>query len=109
MVGADFIHHLLKTTTMTAHCLAVEAESSEEAKKRVLKSLQRWNLLHDLHEEQKERVLGYPGSLSHPTLGLSEDKIQGIDEATTAIYQFDSEVSLLKIIRSSLELESRLC
>ncbi|KAL4880374.1 putative polyketide synthase [Aspergillus karnatakaensis] len=96
MAGAHFIHHLLTTTTVTAHCLAVEATSREEATEKLFEALQRWNLLQDLNEEQTGRLLAYPGSLSHPTLGLSKDQIKAIDEATIALYQLDSEVSLLK-------------
>ncbi|PLB45025.1 putative polyketide synthase [Aspergillus steynii IBT 23096] len=96
MIGAHFVHHLLTTTPATAHCLAIEAESREEAKTRLLNALQQWNLLQDLDDEHTGRLLGYPGFLSHPTLGLSEDQIQCVDEATTALYQIDSEVSLFK-------------
>ena len=35
-------------------------------------------------------------SLSHPTLGLTTERISKLDQEVNAIYQLDSEVSLLK-------------
>lgn len=96
MAGAHFIHHVLRNTSSKIHCLAIEAETDQAASSRVRESLKHWNLYSDVASLFESRVVVHPGSLSHPTLGLSQGQIERLNAEVTEIYYLDSDVSLLK-------------
>ena len=96
MIGAHFIHHALQSTRLDLHCIAVEAADENGARLSVMRNLEHWHLLSDLSSDDLTRLIVYKGSLSHPTLGLSPMQIASLDKGVHAIYQLDSEVSLLK-------------
>jgi thioester reductase-like protein/acyl carrier protein len=96
MAGAHFIHHTLQRTDLELHCIAVEGSDPDNARMQVLSNLKHWCLLRDISPDALSRLTVYKGSLSHPTLGLSSSQIATLDREVHAIYQLDSEVSLLK-------------
>ncbi|PYI12323.1 putative polyketide synthase [Aspergillus sclerotiicarbonarius CBS 121057] len=95
MIGAHFVHLMLTLSPVSVHCIGVQATSEHEARASVLATFSKWNLL-DVSSEALERLCVYRGSLSHPSLGLSEDTVHQLDEQTDQIYHFESDVSLLK-------------
>jgi thioester reductase-like protein/acyl carrier protein len=96
MAGAHFIHHTLQRTDLELHCIAVESSDADSARLHVLSNLEHWCLLRDISPDALSRLTVYEGCLSHPTLGLSSSQIATLDREVHAIYQLDSEVSLLK-------------
>lgn len=96
MTGAHFIHHVLSEGEMTIFCIANEAPSDDDARSNVIDTLKHWQLLGGISPRSLERLIVYRGSLSHPTLGLTTAQIKKLDSEVHAIYQLDSEVSLLK-------------
>lgn len=96
MIGAHFVQLMLNSSPVDVHCIAVDAPSDEEARSRVLSTFSKWNLLDIPAEALDQRLHVYHGSLSHPTLGLSEDAIARLDKQIDCIYHLDSDVSLLK-------------
>lgn len=93
MAGAHFIHHVLSETDMKIFCIATEAPSDDAAYPNVVDTLQHWRLLESIPSHAFQRLIVYRGSLSHPTLGLTEAQIERLDREVHAIYQLDSEVS----------------
>ena len=100
MAGAHFIDHVLRTTTITIHCVAIAANSAEDAYNSVLTALKHWHLFEAVPTEASNRLLAYCGSLSHPTLGLTPGQIDYLDQVVDTIFHLDSEVSLLKHYRN---------
>ena len=96
MAGAHFIHHALSEGGIKVFCIAIEAPTDDAARSRVIDSLKHWRLLGGISPQSLERLIVYRGSLSHPTLGLTVEQVRRLDSETHAIYQLDSEVSLLK-------------
>ena len=96
MAGAHFIHHVLSESEMTIVCIANEAPNDDDARASVIDALKHWRLLGEILPQSFNRLIVYSGSLSHPTLGLTAEQIRKLDTEVHAIYQLDSEVSLLK-------------
>ncbi|PWY95188.1 putative polyketide synthase [Aspergillus sclerotioniger CBS 115572] len=96
MIGAHFVHLMLASSTVNVHCIGVQATSEHEARASVLSTFSKWNLLDVSSAALDERLYVYRGSLSHPTLGLSDDIVRHLDEQADQVYHFDSDVSLLK-------------
>ncbi len=96
MAGAHLIHHVLSTTDIKIYCIATEASNQEKALSAVISTLENWCLFESIEPRAFNRLVVYKGSLSHPTLGLTEEQISVLDREVDAIYQLDSEVSLLK-------------
>ena len=71
-VGRFLLAQLLQDTTATVYCL-VRAHSSREALSRVRATLSRWDLWRD---EFERRIVGIPGDLGRPRLGLDEATYQ---------------------------------
>ncbi|KAK5999262.1 Hybrid PKS-NRPS synthetase pynA [Cladobotryum mycophilum] len=94
MMGIHMLYHLLTTTSMEFYCLAEQGDTKEAALAGISRSLQRHQLAKNLTEEFKARLHVFPGKLSDPTLGLSEEELVLIDSKTHAIYHFASDVSL---------------
>lgn len=95
MIGSHLLAHLLRTTDAEVHCLA-GGRTAEDARQRILESLQFYKLDDGLEEACATRIVAYAGSLSDTSLGLSHDEIQKLDEIVSDIYHLDSDVSLLK-------------
>ncbi|KAL9949385.1 hypothetical protein ACHAP6_005204 [Verticillium nonalfalfae] len=96
MFGIHLLHHLLSTTSLhTIFCIAEPADSHSAAVVGLSAALKRYNLADGLGEDMLSRVRAFPGSLSHPTLGLSEDEIHLLDRQAHAIFHLASDVSLL--------------
>ena len=96
MAGAHFIHHVLSRSDMKIFCIASEAPSDDAARSSVIDTLKHWRLFESISLQSFQRLTVYRGSLSHPTLGLTVEQIERLDHEVHAIYQLDSEVSLLK-------------
>jgi thioester reductase-like protein len=96
MAGAHFIYHILLTTDLTIYCIGTEGTSDEDALEGVISNLKYWNLHAPIPETALSRLIVYAGSLSHPSLGLDDAQINRLDQEVQAIYQLDSDVSLLK-------------
>ena len=96
MAGAHFIQHVLSQSEMTIFCIANEAPSDDDARSNVIDTLKHWRLFEGIPPRSFQRLIVYRGSLSHPTLGLTTAQIKKLDSEVHAIYQLDSEVSLLK-------------
>lgn len=96
MIGAHFAHLMLTSSPETVvNCIGVEAPGDDEARHRVLSSFSKWNLLN-FHDSALDRLHVYRGTLSHPSLGLSDSAVHHLDKEADAIYHFDSDVSLFK-------------
>lgn len=95
MIGIHLLHHLLATTSMEIVCLAESGESEEDGFAGIVSALQRYQLAKTLSEDARSRLQVFPGKLSHPTLGLSEQDIQFLDSKVHAIYHLASDVSLI--------------
>ena len=96
MVGSHFLELVLSTTSAVIHCIGTEGSDAEHAHANVLRKLNHWQLLKRVPARDLNRLIIYPGSLSHPTLGLTNTQIEHIDKEINAIFQLDFEVSLLK-------------
>ena len=96
MAGAHFIHHVLLTTNLKIVCIGTDAENDEEARRLVFEGLKHWCLFLDIPHQSLDRLLVYHGSLAHPSLGLTDEQVSRLDREVHAIYQLDSDVSLLK-------------
>ena len=95
MIGVHFLHHMLTTTTVQVHCIAIQARDEENALAKVIETMSQWNLnlsTQNLHG----RLYAYSGHLSKEDLGLEQAQIIKLDQEADAIYHFDSDVSLLK-------------
>ena len=96
MAGAHFIHHVLRSTEFQIYCIGTEGADNQEARANVLSSLAHWRLHKDLSSQLLDRLTVFRGDLSHPTLGLPPQEVDRLDESVDAIFQLDSDVSLLK-------------
>jgi nucleoside-diphosphate-sugar epimerase len=96
MIGAHFLHHIITRTALTVYCLTEPVATPKEAKSRILDALDYHNLLEDCPADIGARIVSFPGQLSHPTLGLTDEEIKLLVEKVDAIFHMDSDVSLLK-------------
>ncbi len=96
MAGAHFIHQVLSKSDIKVFCIANEAPSDEVARSNVIHTLKHWRLFEGIAPKSLQRLTVFKGSLSHPTLGLTVEQVVKLDREVQAIYQLDSEVSLLK-------------
>lgn len=96
MAGSHFLELVLSTTSTVIHCIGTEGDDAKLARANVLRSLDHWQLLQRIPVQALDRLITYPGTLSHPTLGLTATQIAHLDKEVGAIFQLDSEVSLLK-------------
>lgn len=96
MAGAHFIHQVLTETDIRVFCIATEATTDDVARSKVIDNLKHWRLFDGIPSDSLPRLQVYNGSLSHPTLGLTAEQVDKLDREVQAIYQLDSEVSLLK-------------
>ena len=96
MTGSHFLEHILSTTSAMIHCIATEGDDTKHARINVLRKLDHWQLLQRIPAQDLDRLIIYSGSLSHPTLGLTATQVAHLDKEVDAIFQLDSEVSLLK-------------
>lgn len=96
MAGAHFICHVLLTSDLAIYCIGTEGTDDGNARESVISNLKHWNLYTSIPETALDRLSVYAGSLSHPTLGLDDAQINRLDQEVHAIYQLDSDVSLLK-------------
>ena len=96
MIGVHFIFRVLSTTRAVIHCLAIDSPDDLNAWTTVVTLLKQWQLLQLLEVGDLTRIVAHSGRLADPTLGLSSEQFNQLDKELTAIYQLDSEVSLLK-------------
>lgn len=96
MAGSHFLELLLSTTSTVIHCIGTEGDDAKHARANVLRKLDHWHLLQRIPARALDRLITYPGGLSHPTLGLTTAQVDYLDKEVGAIFQLDSEVSLLK-------------
>ncbi|KAF2145308.1 uncharacterized protein K452DRAFT_243204 [Aplosporella prunicola CBS 121167] len=96
MVGVHFLHQVLTTTQNTIYCLAEDAASRKEAHERVFSALKTHGLYETIPDGAEERIIAFPGSLTHEALGLASAEVAMIDAKAGEIYHMDSDVSLLK-------------
>jgi amino acid adenylation domain-containing protein len=96
MIGAHFLHHIITRTTLTVYCVAEPVTTHKEAKGRIIDALDYHNLREDCRADISHRIVAFPGQLSHPTLGLTDEEVKLLVERADAIFHLDSDVSLLK-------------
>ncbi|CAG8950778.1 hypothetical protein HYFRA_00002991 [Hymenoscyphus fraxineus] len=94
MAGSHLLSHLLTNVSGKIYCIGMDCSNSpgSDPKSRVVQELDHWGLPH----HDLERVFAYRGSLSHETLGLSQEQVSMLSTEVGSIYNMDSEVSLLK-------------
>lgn len=96
MIGAHLLAHLLRESDVKIHCLAISGPSRDEGRAYIVATLNTWKLDNDLTPQHFNRIIPYPGDLSHPTLGLEEPQIRALDVELSEIWHLESDVSLLK-------------
>ncbi|ORY58750.1 uncharacterized protein BCR38DRAFT_413069 [Pseudomassariella vexata] len=94
IIGAYFIHLVLTTTGLKIMCLGERGENGDAAKQAVIETLKRCRLIEYLAPAALDRIVVFPGELTHPTLSLSPEDIAVLDREVHAIYNLSSDVSL---------------
>ncbi len=91
-LGAFLLHDLLRKTEATVHCL-VRAADSAEGMKRIQGALAKYGLWD---ERLIARIVPVPGDLTHPLLGLTPARFDGLAQQVGAIYHSAAEVNYIK-------------
>ncbi|PGH13503.1 hypothetical protein AJ79_03633 [Helicocarpus griseus UAMH5409] len=78
MICAHFVHHILTTTNCQAHCIGISATDDLDAHRKVMENLPRWGLASSIPNKAYDRLTTHR------------------DHIADSIFQFDSDVSLLK-------------
>lgn len=88
--GAFLLHELLKTTNARIHCL-VRADNHAHANRRLQGIFKKYKI--PVSENELARVVGIPGDLSLPNLGLSEDSFTQLAESMDVIFHNGASVN----------------
>lgn len=80
-LGSHVLFELLHRTRATIHCL-VRAQDVSSAQERVLKALASYGLWEDSF---KHRIIGVPGDLTRPRLGLTAETFNALADQVDAI------------------------
>jgi amino acid adenylation domain-containing protein/thioester reductase-like protein len=91
-LGAFLVAELLRQTSATVYCLA-RAASPEAALQRVLENLARYRLRPP---DAAARIVGVPGDLAQPRLGLSETAFADLGATLDAIYHNGALVNFIQ-------------
>jgi amino acid adenylation domain-containing protein/thioester reductase-like protein len=90
-LGAYLLYELIQQTQATIHCL-VRSRNAEEARTKVLKSLQAYSLWN---ESFGSRIVPVSGDLSKPSLGISPDIYEALAGKIDVIYHNGALVNFL--------------
>lgn len=91
-VGRFLLTQLLQDTDATIYCL-VRASSQEDASSRVRNTLAKWNLWRD---ECEPRIVGIPGDLKQPRLGIIDRTYLMLSQNIDAIYHCATSMNHLE-------------
>jgi len=91
-VGRFLLSQLLRETTAIIYCL-VRAESAQNAANRVKINLLKWDLWR---EDFEKRVVGVPGDLALPRLGLNVIDYNDLSEAVGVVYHCATSMNHLE-------------
>ncbi|KAK4448640.1 Nonribosomal peptide synthetase-like protein [Podospora aff. communis PSN243] len=87
--GSHILHQILTRTKLDVYCLAEMGPNASTALQGITDAFQTHGLVADT-----SRIHAFPGTLTHPTLGLSAADIEMISGKTQAIFHLASDVTL---------------
>ncbi len=90
-LGAFLLRELLKRTGAEVYCL-VRARSPEEARKKILRNLEQYELRG---ARSSQRIVPVCGDLAQPMLGLAAEEYQKLAAAVDAIYHNGAYVNFV--------------
>lgn len=90
-LGAFVLAELLDRTDATYHCL-VRATGPDDGAARVRAALQEYRIWRDGYAD---RIVGVPGDLGQPLLGIGEDRFSELAERVDVVYHAGAQVNFV--------------
>ena len=91
-LGSHLLHDLLEVTDAQICCLVRRAAHESEASRRVEQSLRIWGLWD---ERRRARIIGVPGDLAQPLLGLGTEQFERLANTVDAVYHCGARVEFV--------------